>query len=215
MVDLPTDPKVLLLGPPDATGPAGTKPYVGGAFLDEGSLLKAIAAARNQGWTTIQTWTPYAIHGLDPALGLTRSWIGRPVFSVILIGFVLCFGMQYHLMVEDWPITYSGRPFSSWPLWVVPTLETGLLFGALVNMALAAQTTRLVPDPYLSLPDPRSTDDHFVLAISTQDASAERLTAFFAEHGALPMAPISAVDASGEPQFIPLEKTAPAETAHA
>ena len=213
MVDLTKDPQSLLLGPPDATGPAGKSSYVAGAFSTEHEFLKAIHSARTNGWSTIQTWTPYAVHGLDPALGLTRSWIGRPVFTVILIGFALCLFMQFHLMVEDWPITYSGRPYFTWPLWVVPTLETGLLFGALVNMALAAQTSRLVPDPFLTLPDSRSTDDHFVMAISIQDASADRLRAFFTQFGAAPLADISPEKASGDPEFANLGSPAAADSA--
>jgi hypothetical protein len=206
---------VAALGRPDETAPQGEAPFVAGSFADEAGFVAACKAARAAGRTNLQSWTPYAVHGLDPVLGLQHSLIGRAVFSVAILGFVLCFGMQYHLMVEDWPIIYSGRPYSSWSLWIVPTLELGLLLGALVNLFAAFHTCRLIPDPFSHLPDPRTTDDRFCLAISTAEAPQAELEAWFQAQGAAEVALFSAEKAKAEPEFMIPGQPAAKESIHA
>ena len=39
-------------------------------FEYEGDLLAAAAAVRRQGWKIVDAFTPYAVHGLDRAMGL-------------------------------------------------------------------------------------------------------------------------------------------------
>ncbi len=206
---------VAALGRPDATAPAGDAPFVAGSFADEASFVAAAKAARAAGRKNLQSWMPYPVHGLDPILGLERSLIGRAVFSVAVIGFVLCFAMQFHLMVEDWPIIYSGKPYATWQLWIVPTLEFGLLLGAIVNLLAAFHTCRLVPDPFVVLPDPRTTDDRFCLAISTLEAPQADLEAWFKAQGASEVAVFSATKAKADPEFL-IPGGAPAkDTSHA
>lgn len=206
---------VAALGRPDETAPRGEAAFVAGSFADEHGFLAACKAARAAGRTNLQTWTPYAVHGLDPVLGLQRSLIGRAVFSVALIGFVLCFAMQYHLMVLDWPIIYSGKPYFTWSLWIVPTLELGLLLGALVNLVACFHTCRLLPDPFSSVPDPRTTDDRFCLAISTAEAPQADLEAWFRAQGAADVAVVSAEKAKAEPEFLVPGQPAAKEPSHA
>lgn len=205
----------------DVTGPAGTASYVAGFFGSENAALSAVKAVRKAGHTAIQVWSPFPIHGLDPELGLQRSLIGRPVFAISLVGFLFTFCGLYHLMVEDWPLIYGGKPFFTWPLWVVPTLEAGLLFGAVINLKMVLHTCKLIPDPFVRLPDPRVTDDQFCVAVSTEATPAADLEALFAAHGAESIRSISAEVANGLPVFRDLpgavvaEAVAAKEHAHA
>lgn len=188
----------------DATAPAGDAPYVAGFFADENATLAAAKAARAAGHTAIQVWSPFPIHGIDPVLGLERSLIGRPVFAIALVGFLFTFFGIYHLMVEDWAVVYGGKPFFTWQMWVVPTLEAGLLFGAVFNLKLVLHTCKLLPDPFVRLPDPRVTDDQFCVAVSTTAIPAAELVALLAAHGATETRQISAEIANGLPVFGPL-----------
>jgi hypothetical protein len=145
-----------------------------GAYTDADAFLAACRAARGRGLAP-QAWAPYPVHGLEDALGLERSWIGRPVFATILVGFVVAFAGLYHLGVIDYPINVSGKPFFAWQTFVVMTLEVGLLLGALVNMAVAFHACRLLPLPETALVDARQTDDRFLIALPvTGDGTAER-----------------------------------------
>jgi len=155
-----------------------------GIYADEAVFLAACRAARAKG-LTVEAYTPWPVHGLEDALGLSRSLIGRPVFALIIVGCVLAFMMQYHLQVIDWPVIYSGKPFMTWPLWVVATLETGLLLGAVTNMLLCFQKCSLFPDPAPQQPDPRVTDDRFALvATPIAGESLETTAEWLRAHGA-------------------------------
>ena len=48
-----------------------------GAFEREENLLQAARAVRESGWRIRDAYTPYAVHGLDPIMGLKRSWLPR------------------------------------------------------------------------------------------------------------------------------------------
>ena len=185
----------------DETRAKGNKPFVAGFFSDEHGLLKAARAARVAGYTNLQAWSPYPVHGLDPVLGLKRSLIGRPVFTVVLLGFLFVFIGIAWLMTFDWAIIYGGKPYFTWQLFIVPTLESGLLFGALVNLNACFGACRLVPDPFTTLPDLRLTDDQFCLAISTKEAAVAELENLLRTAGAVDVRPISAEIASGNPIF--------------
>lgn len=201
----------------DETKPAGTSDYVAGFFGDEYGALSAVKAARTAGHTAVQVWSPFPIHGLDPELGLQRSLIGRPVFAISLVGFLFTFFGIYHLMVEDWAVIYGGKPFFTWQLWVVPTLEAGLLFGAVLNLKMVMFTCKLIPDPFVRLPDPRVTDDQFCVALSTATTPAVELSALLTAQGAIETRLITAEVANGLPVFrgLPGEAVAAQELAHA
>jgi hypothetical protein len=201
----------------DATKPTGTAPYVAGFYSDENAALSAVQAVRAAGHTAVQVWSPFPIHGLDPELGLQRSLIGRPVFALSIVGFLFTFFGIYHLMVQDWAVVYGGKPFFTWQLWLVPTLEAGLLFGAILNLKLVMHTCKLIPDPFVRLPDPRVTDDQFCVAVSTASTSAADLTTLMTSHGAVETRLITAEVANGLPVFqgLPGEVVAAQEHAHA
>ena len=199
----------------DETRASGDAMFVAGLFPTDRSVLAAAKAVRAAGHDNLQVWSPYPVHGLDPVLGLKRSLIGRPVFSICLAGFLLCFSGIAFLTLVDWTVIYGGKPFFTWQLWVVPTLEAGLLFGAVANLKLCFASCKLLPDPFTRLPDPRLTDDQFCIAISTAKTPAVDLEALLRAQGATAILHVAANIASGNPVFRPLVEPAPmAAAAH-
>lgn len=191
----------------DQTKPTGST-FTVGLFGDEAGLLAAAKAARAAGYTSLQAWSPYPVHGLDPVLGLQRSLLGRPVFLTAVFGWLFCFIGITWLMVGDWTVIYGGKPYFSWQLFIVPTLEAGLLFAALANLKLCFAACKLLPDPFTQLPDARVSDDQFALAIgTTETAGAEAL---LRSAGATGIRPLAADIASGNPIFQPLAAEKPA-----
>jgi len=189
----------------DAVRPLGIGPYRAGIFADEAGFVAACRAARAAGHTDLQAWSPWPVHGLDEVLGLDRSLIGRAVFTVTVLGWLFCFALQYHLQVTDWPIVYGGKPYVTWQLWVVPILETGLLFGAIANFLVCCHLCKLMPDPFVVLPDPRLSDDRFAIALGGSDSVA--LDAWFTAQGAESVIDVDPLDAKGEPIFADLPST--------
>ncbi len=144
-----------------------------GFFADDDGLKAAARACRTAGWQ-VDAVTPWPVHGLDPILGLERSWIGRPVLGVILLGLLAAMGGLHFLGVVDWPLNVSGKPYFAWPLFVVPVLETALLIGAIVNFNLALHTSRLLPNPLVEIVSARCTDDRHALVVLGADPAAVR-----------------------------------------
>ncbi len=135
---------------PAIIAPAPTVPYVAGFWRSPGAFRAAARAAREANYTNLQAYLPYPLHGFDEILGIRRSLIGRPVFAICCIGFLLAFFMCHDRMVSDFPMIYGGKPYVSPQLFVVVTLETGLLLGALANLLLCFHCCRLLPNPFFT-----------------------------------------------------------------
>ncbi len=152
-------------------------PYVMGFFADPHHFKDACLASTAAGHNGHEGFAPYPVHGLERALGYKRSWIGRPVLFMLLFGAFCGFMMQLWMMKEDWPLIIAGKPFNSWPAYVVITFECGILCGALTNLLLCLLVAcRLFPTPNTRLPDDRLTDDLFCLAVPvTEHGSIAKL----------------------------------------
>jgi hypothetical protein len=169
------------------------------AFFDDPHAFMAVAGrVRHQGGKDLDAYCPYPIHGMDHALGIKRSFIGRPVLFMLLFGAFCGFMLQYWTMGAwmpswwpsiinwGWPINLSGKPFNSWPQFVVVTYESGILCGALTNMALALFTSRLGPRLHTQLFRDDLTDDTFalLLPLAANGGSVERISALLKSCGA-------------------------------
>lgn len=135
------------------------------AYFTNPELFQEAAAELTRSGHKPDCFLPWPLHGLDANLGLKRSWIGRPVLAIILIGMAIGLHLCWFTQVQDYPLNVGGKPFFAWPTFVVVILETGLLGGALVNMALALHTSKLMPDPGTRLINDRITDDLFCLVV--------------------------------------------------
>jgi hypothetical protein len=166
------------------TEPASSPVVTAGFYRDQTAFTGALRAAVADRLAP-QAFTPYPVHGLDAILGLKRSFIGRPVFGVILLGFCVALWMCDYTMDQDWPLNVGGKPYFAWQTFKVVSLETGLLLGALTNFILAAHTCRLLPRPDTRLPDASMTDDTFTIVLPAADpAAAGTLATWLRGHGA-------------------------------
>lgn len=161
-------------------------PCVAGFFTDPDRFMAAAAASTARGHVNHDGFMPYPIHGFDKKFGLRRSWIGRVVLTMLLTGAVLGFWMQVWMMKESWPIIIGGKPYNSWPAYVVITFECGILCGSLTNMAVVLLVAcRLWPQTNTWVIKPRCTDDTFSLCIPLAgNGKAEDLRQFLIAQGA-------------------------------
>ena len=93
-------------------------------------LVAAAKAARAEGFQMMECYTPMPVHGLAEVLG-SKNKVATLVLiggiSGMFVGFMLC----YWVSVLHYPLDIGGRPFNSWPAFVVPTFECTILFAAL------------------------------------------------------------------------------------
>ncbi|MEY4774552.1 MAG: hypothetical protein RIT40_1587 [Planctomycetota bacterium] len=93
-------------------------------------LIEACKAARAAGFTKIEAFSPMPIHGVIEALGL-KNRLPLMVLCGGIAGAAVGFGLQYWVSVLEYPINIGGRPYLSWPAFIVPMFETTILFAAL------------------------------------------------------------------------------------
>ena len=140
-----------------------------GVFRHPDAWMVAASNLRAKGVKGLEGWAPFPVHGMETALGIKRSFIGRPVLFMLIFGAIVGFAMQYFMLKVDWPINIGGKPFNSWPQFVVITFEMGILCGALTNFMLALGTSNLRPRLHNQLWRDDLADDAFALAIPLLD----------------------------------------------
>ncbi len=146
-------------------------------FSDPGALLHAVKALRKRGYSRLDTFTPFPIHGMDKAIGLGTSLLGYLVFIGGLTGCATGILLQWWTSAVDYPINISNKPLFAFEASVPIIFELTILFSALtaVGGMLALNT---LPRPYnplfFSERFTRVTDDGFFLHIQEADAQFDR-----------------------------------------
>ncbi len=159
-------------------------------FSNPGELVEAVEAARRDGYTRLDTFSPFPIHGMDAAMGLPSSKLGYIVIGGGITGCALAFLMQWWMSAYDYPLNISGKPLFAIEPSVPIAFELTILLSALgaVGGMLALNG---LPKPYNPLfyseRFGRATDDGFFLHIAEADRRFDRsgTAAMLRAHGAL------------------------------
>jgi Protein of unknown function (DUF3341) len=138
-------------------------------FYDPAAALDAAAKVRAAGWTHFDFLTPFPIHGMEEAMGQSRSWIPWATGALAIGGILFAQGLQNYVMVWDWPMNYGGKPHAAWPSFIPITFEVMVLCAALGSafIAIFAGKRDTVPQPPHR--PTGATVDRFVLWISATD----------------------------------------------
>ena len=158
-----------------------------GLFSDEDGIIGAVGAARAQGLRVVEAYTPYAVHGLDRALGLKRSRLSLVCLVAGALGAVLKLWFETWTAAVDWPVDVGGKPWNSLPAFVPITFEVMVLFAGLGTVAAFLLVSRLRPGKQPALIDPRVTNDRFALVLEETDSTFDpgRVRALLERHGAV------------------------------
>jgi len=134
-------------------------------FDDETALLEATRTVRAAGVAIEDAYTPYAVHGLDDAMGLRRSRLTWVCFLAGAMGATIAISFQVWTSAVSWPLNVGGKPFASIPAFVPVTFELTVLCAALISAAAFLFRSRLFPGQRAT-PLPRVTDDRFALVVA-------------------------------------------------
>jgi hypothetical protein len=153
------------------------------------AVLDAARRAVAEGFTRVEAYTPVPIEELNDVLHLKRTKLPQMILAGGLTGMASGFALQYWTSVIDYPMNIGGRPFASWPAFVVPSYELTILFAAL-TATIAMIVANGLPQPYHPVFNvPRfslASSDKFFLVVEADDPKFDlQLTArFLAETGA-------------------------------
>ena len=144
-------------------------------FADGDALLQAIHASRDAGYDKMEAYTPLPMHEVSKALDF-HSKLPILVFAGGLIGALVGFGMQYYASVVHYPLNVGGRPFNSWPSFIIITFEMTILFAALTAVLgmLALNGLPRPHHPVFSIPEfELASRNRFFLLILSRDPEFE------------------------------------------
>lgn len=139
--------------------------FLVGIFEDEDVLVHSVEHIRHEGVKIHEVFTPFAVHGLDRALGYDRSKIDIVAFIFGSLGFSCAISLIFLTMGYDWPMNIGGKPNAAVPIFVPVTFECTVLFTAFGMTGTFLLISKLIPGLTPVMFDPRSTDDKFVVAI--------------------------------------------------
>ncbi len=141
-------------------------------FEDDTDLLDAANAVRKAGYTKTDAYTPFAVTGLDEALGMEPTRLGWIVLLAGISGVLLGFGMQWWSNSVFYPLNIGGKPLNSWPNFVVITFEITVLlssFTAGLFMIGRNGLPRLYHPVFNTPGFERATRDKFFLCVEASD----------------------------------------------
>lgn len=140
-------------------------------FGTEQDIVGATKRAKEQGYTIVDTYTPYAVHGLDTAMDLKPTRLAYICFALGLTGAVAKLGFQIWTSAWDWPVNVGGKPLVSVPAFVPVTFEVMVLFAGVGTVLTFLLRSRLFPGRRPRVLYEGVTDDRFVLVLAETDAS--------------------------------------------
>ena len=148
-----------------------TRRVMVGIFADEQQVMRATRAVRKQGLRILDVYAPYAVHGLDEAMGLPPSRLPWVCFALGLSGAALKVWFEYWTTSVDWPVNVGGKPWDSLPAFVPITFEVMVLFAGLSTVFAFFLVSRLYPGRKAVIADQGTTNDRFALVIEEADAA--------------------------------------------
>lgn len=141
------------------------------SFATEEDILGVTRAAHADGLKVLDVYTPYAVHGLDTAMGMRRSRLAWVCFAAGMIGAILKLWFEFWTAGVDWPVNVGGKPWNSLPAYVPVTFEVMVLSAGLVTVFTFLVISKLRPGKSPFLVADGITNDAFVLAIEEADST--------------------------------------------
>jgi len=140
-------------------------------FRHEDDLLAAVVAVRRRGLRIREAFTPYAVHGLDQALGLAPSRLTWVCFVCGMTGALGMLWFEHWSAAVSWALDVGGKPWNSLPSDVPVAFEAAVLLAGLGSVFALFVVSGMYPGKSPRHIYPRVTDDRFVLVIDEANAA--------------------------------------------
>ncbi|MFY0712433.1 DUF3341 domain-containing protein [Seonamhaeicola sp. NFXS20] len=157
-------------------------------YTDDDVLMSAVKKVKAEKHHIEEIYTPFPVHGLDKAMGLAPTRIAITAFMYGLVGLSVAITMMNFIMIEDWPQNIGGKPSFSYlenmPAFVPIMFELTVFFAAHLMVITFYLRSKMWPFKKAENPDPRTTDDHFLMEIAVHGNESE-LESLLKETGAV------------------------------
>jgi len=135
-------------------------------------LVDAAHRTHEAGYLKIDTYSPFPVEGLAEAIGFHKNSVPLVVLIGGLLGGLSGYALQYWISVVSYPINVGGKPYHSWPAFIVVTFEMTILFGGIFAVfgMLALNGLPMPYHPVFNVPRfAFATKDRFFLIVFSTD----------------------------------------------
>jgi hypothetical protein len=157
------------------------------SYNDDDVLMDAVKTTREANYEIEEVYTPFPVHGLDKAMGLKPTRIAIASFLFGLTGFLTALAITNYMMIVDWPQNFGGKPNFTYadnaPAFVTILFELTIFFAAHLMVITFYMRSRLWPWKEAENPNPRTTDDLFVMELEV-DENPQKAVDFLKSTGA-------------------------------
>ncbi|CAN5395133.1 DUF3341 domain-containing protein [soil metagenome] len=159
-----------------------------GIYDDEERLVEGAKQLTSSHFKVKEVFSPFPIHGIDGVIGIPPTRIAICAFIYGVTGTSLAILMTWYMMVSDWPTDIGGKPsfwyYMNWPAFIPVTFEL-TVFCAAHGMALTfLLRSWLLPGVTPKNPDPRTTDDKFMMLLEVNSEDETKIVAMLRQTGA-------------------------------
>lgn len=144
-----------------------------GLYGDDDNLRKGVKLLIEKKVIINEVYTPFPVHGLDRALKLKNTKISDIAFLYSIFGFLFACVLIWFIMIYDWPQNIGGKPSFSWflnlPAFIPVIFELMIFFTAHLMTITYLFKSKLFPGAMTKNPDPRTTDNKFLIEIHSND----------------------------------------------
>lgn len=144
-------------------------------YDDDDTLKGAASQLVAQGIRVKDVFSPFPIHGIDPIIGVKRTRLAIAAFMYATTGTTLALLGMWYFMIQDWPMNIGGKPsfslIENLPAFIPVTFEFSVLCAAHGMAITYLLRNGTLPGMPASNPDPRTTDNMFVMEITSDQNS--------------------------------------------
>jgi len=144
-------------------------------YDDDEKLLVAARELAGKGIHVNEVFSPFPIHGIDPVIGIKRTRLAITSFMYAMTGLTIAVSFMWYTMISDWPMNIGGKPsfslLENLPAFIPVTFEFSVLCAAHGMVITYLLRNGTLPGMPATNPDPRTTDNMFVMEITTDTNS--------------------------------------------
>lgn len=161
------------------------KKYLIGVFNDEHTLIDAFEQALKKGVVIEEVYTPYPIHEILHGMK-NKTRITYAAFFYGVMAVTLLIGGMYYAAVIDWPLHFGGKPFNTFPSFIVVTIVATILTITILTLFTFSARSKIYPGKKANIIDVRATDDKFIILLDQENMGIDKpeVTALFQNNGA-------------------------------
>lgn len=141
-------------------------------FASAQDLVVAARRTHEAGYRKIDAFSPFPVEELAEAIGFHKNSVALVTLIGAIVGGLTGYLMQYWMAVISYPVNVGGRPYHSWPSFIIVTFELTILFGAIAAVfgMLALNGLPMPYHPVFNVPSfALASKDRFFLIVFASD----------------------------------------------